>query len=83
MFVAELHNHYKDSATSVLPAPIPGLMILLGMFMAGYPQDAPQNAHWSHTMQKLSKAVNDSSSRGDTSCAGGGESAAGFELLDA
>ncbi|PSN64418.1 hypothetical protein BS50DRAFT_73425 [Corynespora cassiicola Philippines] len=53
MFVAELHNHYKDSATSVLPAPIPGLMILLGMFMAGYPQDAPQNAHWSHTMQKL------------------------------
>lgn len=53
MFVAELHNHYKDSATSVLPAPVPALMIIVGMFMAGYPQDAQQNAHWSHAMQKF------------------------------
>jgi peptidoglycan/LPS O-acetylase OafA/YrhL len=53
MFVAELHNHYKDSATSVLPAPVPALMILTGMFMAGYPQDSPQNAAWSHSMSTL------------------------------
>lgn len=53
MFVAELHNHYKDSATSVLPAPVPAIMIIVGMFMAGYPQDAAQNARWSHTMQKF------------------------------
>jgi peptidoglycan/LPS O-acetylase OafA/YrhL len=53
MFVAELHNHYKDSATSVLPAPVPAIMILVGMFMAGYPQDAAQNARWSHSMQKF------------------------------
>ncbi|KAF2661841.1 hypothetical protein K491DRAFT_673758 [Lophiostoma macrostomum CBS 122681] len=53
MFVAELHNHYKDSATSVLPAPIPALMIVAGMFMAGYPQDGAQNTHWSHSMQIL------------------------------
>ncbi|KAF2268563.1 hypothetical protein CC78DRAFT_540829 [Lojkania enalia] len=51
MFVAELHNHYKDSATSVLPTPVPALMIVLGMFMSGYPQDAQQNAWWSHRMQ--------------------------------
>jgi len=57
MFVAELHNHYQDSAILVLPAPIPVLMILVGMFMAGYPQDSPQNAHWSHIMSKIMRSV--------------------------
>lgn len=57
MFVAELHNHYKDSATSLLPSPVPALMIIAGMFMAGYPQDSPQNAHWSHVMQKFMKTI--------------------------
>ncbi|KAF2819732.1 hypothetical protein CC86DRAFT_127152 [Ophiobolus disseminans] len=57
MFVAELHNHYKDSATSVLPAPIPALMILVGMFLAGYPQDNPQYAHWSHVMLKMMQSI--------------------------
>lgn len=57
MFVAELHNHYKDSATSLLPAPIPAIMILVGMFLAGYPQDSPQNAHWSHVMQKIMRSI--------------------------
>ncbi|EOA84804.1 uncharacterized protein SETTUDRAFT_163634 [Exserohilum turcica Et28A] len=53
MFVAELHNHYKDSATSVLPAPIPAIMIVCGMFMAGFPQEAFGNARWSDTMSKI------------------------------
>lgn len=57
MLVAELHNHYKDTATSVLPAPIPALMILVGMFLAGYPQDSPQNAHWSHVMFKIMDSI--------------------------
>ncbi|KAF2876712.1 acyltransferase family-domain-containing protein [Massariosphaeria phaeospora] len=57
MFVAELHNHYKDSATSVLPAPVPALMIILGAFMAGYPQDAPHNARWSHLMQTFMHSI--------------------------
>lgn len=57
MFVAELHNHYKDSATSVLPAPVPTIMIVVGMFMAGYPQDAAQNARWSHTMQTFMHSI--------------------------
>jgi peptidoglycan/LPS O-acetylase OafA/YrhL len=57
MFVAELHNHYKDSATSVLPTPVPALMIIAGMFMAGYPQDAAQNAHWSHMMQTFMHSI--------------------------
>jgi peptidoglycan/LPS O-acetylase OafA/YrhL len=57
MFVAELHNHFKDSATSVLPTPVPALMIILGMFMAGYPQDAQSNAHWSHTMQRFMRSI--------------------------
>lgn len=53
MFVAELHNQYKDSATSVLPAPFPALLILIGMFMSSYPQDAPEHAAWSHTMARF------------------------------
>jgi peptidoglycan/LPS O-acetylase OafA/YrhL len=53
MFVAELHNHFKDSATSVLPAPIPAIMIVFGMFMAGFPQDSFQNARWSETMATI------------------------------
>ncbi|KAI4659397.1 uncharacterized protein J4E78_005825 [Alternaria triticimaculans] len=53
MFVAELHNHYKDAATSVLPAPIPAIMIICGMFMAGFPQDSAQNTRWSHTMATI------------------------------
>lgn len=57
MFVAELHNHYKDAATSVLPAPVPALMILVGMFLAGYPQDNPENAHWSHVMFKIMDSI--------------------------
>ncbi|KAL1595166.1 hypothetical protein SLS60_009854 [Paraconiothyrium brasiliense] len=57
MFVAELHNHYKDSATSVLPAPIPAIMIVLGMFIAGFPQDAPHNAHWSDSMSRFMQAI--------------------------
>ncbi|RAR06343.1 transferase [Stemphylium lycopersici] len=57
MFVAELHNHYKDAATSVLPAPIPAIMIICGMFMAGFPQDSFANARWSHTMAKMMHSI--------------------------
>ncbi len=57
MFVAELHNHYKDTATSVLPAPVPALLIIVGMFCAGFPQDSPQNARWSHIMQNIMQAI--------------------------
>jgi peptidoglycan/LPS O-acetylase OafA/YrhL len=57
MFVAELHNHYKDSATSVLLAPVPALMIIVGMFLAGFPQDNPTNARWSHVMHNLMSSI--------------------------
>jgi peptidoglycan/LPS O-acetylase OafA/YrhL len=57
MFVAEMHNHFKDSATSVLPAPVPALMILLGMFLAGYPQDNPHHARWSHVMEQIMASI--------------------------
>ncbi|KAF2271359.1 uncharacterized protein EI97DRAFT_462896 [Westerdykella ornata] len=57
MFVAELHNHFKDTATSTLPTPVPALLILLGLFLSSYPQDAQQNARWSHLMQRLMESV--------------------------
>lgn len=51
MFLAELQNEYKDSATTMVPAPIPALMIICGMFMSSYPQDAPERANWSRAMR--------------------------------
>jgi peptidoglycan/LPS O-acetylase OafA/YrhL len=57
MFVAELHNHYKDAATSVLPAPIPAMLIVCGMFMAGFPQDSEKNARWSHMMATMMHSI--------------------------
>jgi peptidoglycan/LPS O-acetylase OafA/YrhL len=57
MCVAELHNHYKDSAISILPAPVPALMIIVGMFLAGYPQDNPENARWSHVMLNMMQSI--------------------------
>ena len=52
-FVAELHHHLKDSTGTALPLPIPALLILLGLFLAGYPQDSPSHAPWSHKMETL------------------------------
>ncbi|KAF2743929.1 hypothetical protein M011DRAFT_409634 [Sporormia fimetaria CBS 119925] len=57
MFVAELHNQFKDTATSVLPAPIPPIMIIFGLFLAGYPQDAQSNARWSQTMSDIMHSI--------------------------
>lgn len=56
MMMAELHHDFKDSATSFLPTPVPSLLILLGMFMAGFPQDAPDRAPWSAVMAKIMHA---------------------------
>jgi len=53
MFVAELQHEFKDSATTLLPTPVPSLMIICGMFMAGYPMDSHQNARWSHIMKNI------------------------------
>ncbi|KAF2200799.1 hypothetical protein GQ43DRAFT_60887 [Delitschia confertaspora ATCC 74209] len=57
MFVAELHNHYKDKATSLLPTPIPVLLILTGMFCAGFPQDGFNNTGWSSVMAKIMRGM--------------------------
>jgi len=53
MMVAELHNELGASATEFLPTPVPTLLIVLGMFMAGYPQDAPDRTFWSNTMHSI------------------------------
>jgi hypothetical protein len=57
MFVAELHNKYKDSATSILPTPIPTLLIIFGLFMAGFPQDSPEKATWSNVMSAIMRSM--------------------------
>lgn len=53
MFIAELHAEYGSRATSILPTPVPAIMILCGMFMAGYPQDVPHHAPWSNAMMRF------------------------------
>ncbi|KAF2012066.1 hypothetical protein BU24DRAFT_269048 [Aaosphaeria arxii CBS 175.79] len=57
MIVAELHHHFKDSATSTLPTPVPALLIIMGMFMGGFPQDSFGNARWSDMMAKTMRAM--------------------------
>lgn len=53
MLVAELHNEYKENATSLLPTPVPSIMIIIGMFFSGYPQVNQENARWSHMMKSF------------------------------
>jgi peptidoglycan/LPS O-acetylase OafA/YrhL len=55
MMVAELHNEFGANATDLLPAPIPALLIIAGMFMAGFPQDAPERVMWSRVMRNVMK----------------------------
>jgi peptidoglycan/LPS O-acetylase OafA/YrhL len=57
MFVAELHNRYKDNATSTLPTPVPALLIILGLFMAGFPQQNSENAGWSRVMESIMRSM--------------------------
>ncbi|KAF1985830.1 hypothetical protein K402DRAFT_333817 [Aulographum hederae CBS 113979] len=53
MVVADLHVTLGPSATSTLPAPLPALLILFGMFLACYPQDNPEWAPWTRFMRDL------------------------------
>ncbi|KAF2835730.1 hypothetical protein M501DRAFT_941567 [Patellaria atrata CBS 101060] len=53
MVLAEAQSEYGSRATSILPTPVPSLLIILGMFMAGYPQDVPHHAPWSNAMTRF------------------------------
>ncbi|KAI9748487.1 MAG: hypothetical protein M4579_007209 [Chaenotheca gracillima] len=50
MLLAELHADLGSDATSLLPRPVPVLMMILGLFLCGYPQDAPERAPWSSVL---------------------------------
>ncbi|KAH8882446.1 hypothetical protein GQ53DRAFT_753709 [Thozetella sp. PMI_491] len=57
MFVAEMHNEYGQAATSLLPFPIPSLVILLGLFCCGFPQQSAEWTWWSNAMEYAMKAM--------------------------
>ncbi|TKA74623.1 hypothetical protein B0A49_06918 [Cryomyces minteri] len=53
MFVAELHADFGAEATNYLPMPVPSLMMIVGLFLCGYPQDAAELAGWSRAMSNI------------------------------
>jgi peptidoglycan/LPS O-acetylase OafA/YrhL len=57
MLLADLHNQCSKSATSHLSPILSMAMIVLGMVFACFPQDAPENAHWSDMMRRFMFAI--------------------------
>ncbi|KAJ5657239.1 uncharacterized protein N7484_000888 [Penicillium longicatenatum] len=53
MFLAQLNADYGHRATSVMPAPIPIMMILSGLFLASFPDDNHSWAPWSCVMDSV------------------------------
>ncbi|KAJ6171592.1 hypothetical protein N7470_000659 [Penicillium chermesinum] len=53
MFLAELNADYGSKATSVLPWPVPALMMTSGLFLASFPDDNAGLMPWSRTIEYL------------------------------
>ncbi|KAI9810825.1 MAG: hypothetical protein M1827_006032 [Pycnora praestabilis] len=53
IFLAALHADLGNKATTVVPRPIPGLMIILGLFLSSYPQDNAEWTSWSNALYYL------------------------------
>lgn len=52
MFLAQMQVSLGSRATSILPKPLPSLLILIGLFICGYPQVNAEWMTWSHTMKQ-------------------------------
>jgi peptidoglycan/LPS O-acetylase OafA/YrhL len=52
VLVADLQVEYGDALTEI-PGVFPILLMIIGMFCAGYPQDAPETYHWSDIMRRI------------------------------
>ena len=62
MVVADLHVTLGDRATQIMPRAVPFLMILLGLFLSGYPQNSAEWASWSNIMKMIMETITHSDS---------------------
>lgn len=56
MLLAQMQVDIGSRATSLLPKVVPSLLIILGAFIWGYPQDNPNWAPWSRAMNRIGAA---------------------------
>ena len=57
MLLGELHVQYGNEVTKLLPAPVPALLLIVGLLLAGFPQDHPERVWWSRTMAELMRPI--------------------------
>ncbi|PGH21642.1 hypothetical protein AJ80_03075 [Polytolypa hystricis UAMH7299] len=57
LLLAQLQIDIGSRATSLLPKPVPSLLILMGLFMCSYPQDNPEWAFWSKSMRDMMVSI--------------------------
>ena len=57
LFLAELHVEYGSEVTKLLPMPFPALLLILGLFLSGFPQDSPDRIWWSRTMAEFMRPI--------------------------
>ena len=52
-----MNTEFGSRATSILPKSVPAILIVVGLFMAGYPQENPEWLFWSRAMKDMASAV--------------------------
>ncbi|OAX84013.1 hypothetical protein ACJ72_01629 [Emergomyces africanus] len=52
ILLAQLQVDIGSRATSLLPKPVPSLIIIIGLFMCSFPQEHAEWAYWSRTMKE-------------------------------
>ncbi|OJD16854.1 hypothetical protein AJ78_02998 [Emergomyces pasteurianus Ep9510] len=57
LLLAQLQVDMGSRATSLLPKPVPSLIIIIGLFMCSYPQEHVEWAYWSRTMRESMEQI--------------------------
>ncbi|PGH17686.1 hypothetical protein AJ79_01048 [Helicocarpus griseus UAMH5409] len=57
MMLAQLQVDLGPRATSLLPKPVPTILIVLGLFMCSYPQEHAEWIFWSRSMKSMIQQV--------------------------
>ncbi|KKZ59979.1 hypothetical protein EMCG_00821 [[Emmonsia] crescens] len=57
LILAQIQVDVGPRATSLLPKPVPTLLILIGLFMCSFPQQNAEWAYWSRTMKESMELI--------------------------
>lgn len=57
MVVADMHVAFGDKATQMIPKFAPFVMLLVGVFLCNFPQNAAENAPWSNAMKIIMESI--------------------------